>query len=356
MTLLLLQLINIFLSIIHTTHARWGEKLIILCYRYTMLQSSQTTMNIQPFRVTINLDLAPEVRYAELVTHFNVPKISSEIGAMFDEMIDKTTLKKLLSTIVNHNLDKAMYLDEITYWAQTFNMDRYKVLLLQLLYEICSGCTSIVTNCDGQPTLIRTMDWDMSILKEMTYQATFTKNGAYLYDAVCWVGHVGIFTAKNRNMAVSINYRRVNDFGLKTIYHNFINTINGHFPVSYLLRDVFENYTNNNNAIDRLTRSNLISPVYYTVCLFDAGGIVITRFPTSYSLRNGETVFQTNCDDNSSDNENILLSHERTTFLNGCLPTIRTLQSISGLKQYPIINHETVYLAIMNRNVFDTFV
>ena len=85
-----------------------------------------------------------------------------------------------------------------------------KAVLLNALYEIEAYCTSIIAKgADGSIIHQRNLDFgNTNKMRKITYSATFTKNGEYVYDAVMFAGNLGVYTAvKKGAYSVSENER-----------------------------------------------------------------------------------------------------------------------------------------------------
>ena len=263
----------------------------------------------------INLDLDVELRYEQLIKSFDITMIRTQFNSVYNTMVNQLPfVDTIISQLVNVNQSKIMYYDEIMYWSNIFNMPFHKVLLMQLMYEINAGCTTFVKD----NVMYRTMDWPMDFLKEMTYHGIFTKKSEVIYEAVCWLGSVGIFTGKTANYSVAINYRRINDFSLGQIINKYLNVTNMYWPVSYLLRHTLETTNDTDNLINNLKSAKLVSPVYYIVNDFNGKASIIMREPKKYTHIIKQNLVQTNCDNDKIKNKtglNIMHSYERHAFV-----------------------------------------
>jgi len=309
-----------------------------------------------PPSFVIDLDLLPEQRYAHVINQFNIEKIKVEVNKLYNDFLPKIPfINSVITHIVKSNISKMMYYDEILYWSIILNIPFHKIVLLQFIYELNSACTTFVTTIKNKRTMYRTMDWHLDLLKYITYTATFIKHRRPIYDAVCWLGAVGIFTGKNNEYSLAMNYRCLNNITFKSIFHNYTNCMNLFFPASYLIRDTLEN-NNYEETKKRLCLTKLISPVYFTINHFDGVGSIIQRTSESFNLITDETVIQTNCD-NDIDPSNILFSHERLhqvrSLLNSC---DKNKQIRKKLLIEPVINEATVYFCMMNKTQFKTIV
>lgn len=235
-------------------------------------------------------------------------------------------------------------------------MDFYKILLMQLIYEINSGCTTVVTRVKDQNVLFRTMDWPLKLLSRLTIKLRVIKNKQYLCSVVTWLGCVGWFTAFNGSTAVMINYKSGT-----SILSSITKTMKLYYPVSYLVRTCYENNYSYNKIIRTLKHTNIISPCYYTVFNTKEDPIVITRLPTRYDVRYNSYSVQTNCDDDKK-RPNIMYSVERRKIIKDSIQkNNNNYNSYDELLRdfaiSPIINVETIYITqIDEKNNFKTYI
>ena len=91
------------------------------------------------------------------------------------------------------------------------------LLLLNLSYEAHGGCTSVLLPLQpsGEMMLGRTLDWNQeSMLRALTVELSFMREGTLLYRAATFAGFLGIFTAHvPHRFAIAVNFRCVEDEG-----------------------------------------------------------------------------------------------------------------------------------------------
>jgi hypothetical protein len=308
----------------------------------------------------IDLDQKLEKRYKKLIDFYKnkIKKIGSKLNEIYDTYV--SCFDYVLKILVHFNQTKIIYSDELEFWSKQFDMPFHKVLVLQLLYELNSGCTTVVHD----HMMYRTMDWPMDFLKEITYHGKFMKNNKIIYEGVCWLGSVGLFTAKTNEYSISINYRRVNEVGIRTLIKNYFNIVNMYFPVSYLVRYVVENELNSHDAIESLKKCNVISPVYYTINRFDDNPLIIQRDPTSFKEYINKNVTQTNCDLSDfsenydyNDRKNIMNSYERYEQVQRVIDkkVVNKKKIMKTFNESPIMNDETVYFCVISKDIFEIY-
>lgn len=97
-----------------------------------------------------------------------------------------------------------LYLEELQGIADTIGVDVKRVILLQFCYEFFAACTTASLLIDGEPSLYRTMDWEMPELKPLTKEFEFVRGGQVVFRSVSWIGYVGIFTGVRRGVALAL--------------------------------------------------------------------------------------------------------------------------------------------------------
>jgi len=302
----------------------------------------------------INLDLPAEQRWKILFDDYE--NELDTIKPILKSLIDTYTqnysfiIKPLIKTYKFFKM--IMYEKELSYFAKRLNIDFDYVLLLQLIYETSSCCTSIVSQVENKYCMFRTMDWPMEFLKFITVDLKFTKNGKTLYYATSWIGYIGILTAMIPDKCcISVNYRRTSDMTFQNLLKNVFNTMTMKYPIGYLVREICENETNIDIIKMRLCNTQLISPCYFTVCYNKKYPEIITRDPSSYKVHSHEYVIQTNCD-NDKVEPNILYSVERRKLATKLIADVlNNFTSIKNMKDSllvrPILNDETIYVTMM---------
>jgi hypothetical protein len=116
-------------------------------------------------------------------------------------------LSALESTLSSNLGELSDILEEIKGMAEHSGLPFEVILLLHLVYETKSLCTSVVA-LEGVPWLARTLDWDCIALRQFTIDLRFVKNGRLLFRATSFAGYVGVFTACKPNaFGAAINFR-----------------------------------------------------------------------------------------------------------------------------------------------------
>lgn len=244
-----------------------------------------------------------------------------------------------------------------------------KLVAMQLIYESSTCCTSLITFNGTQVALSRTMDWDLSYLKDITIDVTFVENGRILFKATTWAGYVGILTGISaRAFALAVNYRRT-DGG--RFLDNIKELVLNSWPVGYLVRHALTEAKTFESACEILQEFPLVAPCYFTIAGRESHqGIIIARnrravaqvttlpYTNSQRLLRANFLVQTNNDYNDRAAKNdILFSNRRRGVATGMLNDIKPELIDENflwevMSREPILNSETVYGTIM---IPDTF-
>lgn len=310
-----------------------------------------------------NLDLPPLERWRFLTNYRSrVKRLEHKIFS--NPTIFLSWSEKLISEITKHVVSRfAAYVDDLRAISQILDIHLGRLILMQLVYESCSCCTSLIfKDSDDHLHHFRTMDWEMPDLKRMTLQLEVFRNGQLLYYSTTWVGYLGCLTVmRPNNYTIAVNYRRTpTTSDQPNIWTNFRNLVSYYWPVGYVVKHTIENYSDLYQAKDYLEKALLISPTYFTICgKYD--GFLITRkynglaLPTLRLINMKERyLVQTNIDwSNQDPRDNILWSLERQKYVRDNLSQIHG-QSFDPdriwefASKWPILNDDTIYATLMS--------
>lgn len=327
-------------------------------------------MNIKEVKsYIINLDLEPEKRWTKVILdhkqHF--PRVVKEIDTILKSAGILGGLSKVFVGLFA-SLGNIMYKKELEAISLLSDVPMNKLVLMQICYEMFSACTSIVIRGKNRNYHFRTMDWEMGFLRNLTINVTFVKGGKELYKATTWAGYVGVVTGTNREYSLALNYRRSNG----TLIGNVIRTMGMKWPVGYLIRYVFDNNMDYDQAYTALCTYKLISPCYITMCRFkDSAKIIVRNHDKLVDFRqltndvNNGYLIQTNHDVNENGdcdgNVNIMWSFERYKHALDVIQEKYNFDSdgvcnqvdidqvllMKNLMSIPIINPHTIYASLI---------
>lgn len=251
------------------------------------------------------------------------------------------------------SLGRVFYGDELKAIAARSGLKLGRLVILQLVYEASSCCTSIVVpGPDGIPRHIRTMDWGMDLLADLTIEIEFIKGGRTLFITTTWAGYVGVLTGiKPSSFSVSVNFRIIGD----SMWTNIKKAATSCWPIGFLLREVFETAPDFDTAVKWLSNSKLIAPCYFTVCGTQVGeGCLLTRnrddVEQKWELASKGPIVQTNIDHwNDNDDDDILYSIERRSRARAFVDSDPTFEHVTEaalwklMSRRPILNSLTIY-------------
>jgi hypothetical protein len=236
---------------------------------------------------TVNLDLPPDQRWVAIAKFPQYSKLFSTVWSEIQSFLNAEVLASLIALGDDAwSRLNPVFQGEIQGSATALNLPRGVVTLLNLLYDITDGCTSIVAQMvDGSILHARNLDFgtgmdDTELLRELAGMFNYTRNGSTVFAAVGFPFYSGVLTGfKPGAFAVTVNTRFLPKGPLDqlTTAINFL-LHNNASPVTFVTREVMENMTNYFTALELLVDTPLIDDVYYTLSGTSPNqGTVITR-------------------------------------------------------------------------------
>ncbi|XP_026162999.1 LOW QUALITY PROTEIN: N-acylethanolamine-hydrolyzing acid amidase-like [Mastacembelus armatus] len=235
---------------------------------------------LAPPTVNISLDEDPEVRWAPLLQVFDVEYLKKS-GA---EIIDATVPKWVHHAVepIVMALEKYIpppYAGELRGMASHFGGSLSDVIILNFAYEISAFCTSIIAqDKNGHVYHGRNLDYPHPVLRNLTVNVVFLKNGEVAYRGTSFAGYVGLWTGQSPNKFTVSGDQR----GSEHWWNWWKNVVSAFLfkrsPVSWLVRKTLEEAQDFKDAVMSLSKIPIITGVYYVVGGVRAGeGAVITR-------------------------------------------------------------------------------
>ena len=234
-------------------------------------------------RYIINLDAPPRDRWSQVVAahsdHF--PAALEVVKDILGSGAVKGLVESFFAMLARSG--HVSFGEELQGIADTAKVPLGSIVLLQIAYELFAACTSIVAQSDTYPVHIRTMDWSMEALKPLTCEVEMVRRGRVVCVATTWAGYVGILTGLRPGaFSVSVNYRCTakEEMVKEILLQNLLmrGLLRRHWPVSFLLRQVLESCSSFSKAVAALEHTQLMAPVYFTVCGAAPGqGLVLAR-------------------------------------------------------------------------------
>lgn len=313
-----------------------------------------------------DLDLIPEDRWKHIFDAFKekIQTLKNNVKKIIESYNLLSNVGNLLYGLISES--KVLHYQELAYIAKRMDLSIFEVLLLQLTYEISCACTTAIVKIGDKKFFLRTMDWPMNFLKDITIGLRIIKNNRIIAKVTTWVGYIGFLTATDviNNCTYAVNYRRTTNMHIINIIKNLVRTLNMNWPIGYLIRFIIEINMDINKAIELLSAAQLISPCYITIYAPNNESCILTRdFDKLDNIRYNNLI-QTNCDCDKIE-PNILWSLERIALIkkihwqlsnnkNKChLSSEKILNSF--LKE-PVLNEQTIYVHYQYDDEFKTIV
>ncbi|XP_017286018.1 N-acylethanolamine-hydrolyzing acid amidase [Kryptolebias marmoratus] len=254
--------------------------LLLLLLLELSVSVSCRALTLAPPTLEINLDDKPEVRWTPLKEAYDIEYLKKAAADIVDSTVPKWVhhaIKPVVTSLERYV--PQTYAGEIRGMATVLGGDLADIILLNFAYEITAFCTSILAqDTRGNVYHGRNLDYPHHILKNLTVNLIFRKNGKVAYLGTSFAGYVGLWTGQSPyKFTVSGDQRGTEHWW--NWWKNFVSAFLLHrSPVSWLLRETLEEAESFQDAVMRLSKTPLITGVYYIVGGVRAGeGVIITR-------------------------------------------------------------------------------
>ncbi|KAM9759674.1 N-acylethanolamine-hydrolyzing acid amidase-like [Menidia menidia] len=233
-----------------------------------------------PPTVNISLDEDPATRWKPLLQVFDVDYLNKAAAEVIDSTVPKWVhhaVKPIVSALEKYIPQP--YAEEIRGMASFMGGNLSDIVILNFAYEVTAFCTSIVAQDDnGNVYHGRNLDYPHDVLKNLTVDIVFFKNGKEAYRGTSFAGYVGIWTGQSPGKFTVSGDQR----GTEHWWNWWKNVVSAALlhrsPVSWLVRETLEEAEDFQDAVMRLSKTPLITGVYYIVGGVRAGeGVIITR-------------------------------------------------------------------------------
>ncbi|CAL8339803.1 unnamed protein product [Lota lota] len=238
------------------------------------------TTEFAPPLLNISLDDPPGTRWAPILKVFDVHFLKAAMAEIIDSTVPKWVHKAVTPVVMA--LEKYIpepYGGEIRGMASHSGASVSDIILLNFAYEISAFCTSIVAqDTKGNVYHGRNLDYPKEILRNLTVNVHFMKNGEVAYRGTSFAGYVGLWTGQSpKRFTISGNQR-----GKDRWWNWWKNIVSAlllkRSPVSWLIRETLEGAVDFQEAVLRLSKNPIITGVYYIIAGVRPGeGVVITR-------------------------------------------------------------------------------
>ncbi|KAM9330517.1 N-acylethanolamine-hydrolyzing acid amidase-like [Gastrophryne carolinensis] len=230
-------------------------------------------------RYNISLDLPPEKRWEAILQDKNATELHEYMDTMF-RMIDGKWTKSYLSLMADFYLDfiaPDQYAGEMRGIAKALGLKKSEVVLVNLLYELVMACTSIIAE-DNEGYIHHGRNMDMmypNVLRKITLDVNFIRNGQIVYTGSTFVGFVGLYTGQRpHKFSISANAREHNQHLWKNVVYLLLSSS----PISWLIRNTLDSAPDYESAVAQLSNTHISSEIYLTIAGTRPGeGVAITR-------------------------------------------------------------------------------
>lgn len=136
----------------------------------------------EPPLYSIDLDLPPESRYAEMCNDYKDEM--AELAKIYDEILSTTPFPRFFG-FLGRNLLNKVYLkeetDEIRAISKATSIPIYRVVAYNTFLDLFSGCMSggVQTKAGATTSMLhfRNLDWEMDPLRNMIIRVEYLVNG-----------------------------------------------------------------------------------------------------------------------------------------------------------------------------------
>uniref|UniRef100_A0A2K6FJ86 N-acylethanolamine-hydrolyzing acid amidase n=2 Tax=Propithecus coquereli TaxID=379532 RepID=A0A2K6FJ86_PROCO len=231
-----------------------------------------------PPRFNVSLDAAPALRWLPVLRHYDPDSLRAAVAQVIGDRVPRWVHAVIgkAAPELEQRLPQP-FTGEIRGMCAFLNLSLADCLLVNLAYESSAFCTSIVAQ-DSRGGIYhgRNLDYPFgNILRKLTLDVQFLKNGQVAFTGTTFVGYVGLWTGQRpHKFTVSGDERDKGWWWENAIAALF----QRHSPVSWLLRTTLSESENFEAAVYKLAKTPLIADVYYIVGgTSPREGVVITR-------------------------------------------------------------------------------
>ncbi|XP_053559375.1 N-acylethanolamine-hydrolyzing acid amidase [Bombina bombina] len=227
----------------------------------------------------ISLDLPPEQRWEPVLKNYNYSYLREAMEQVLDTYVPKW-VHEIIRPLAEVDLELFLhepYAGEMKGIARALQIQPGDVVLLNLCYEATAFCTSIIAQDEkGNIYHGRNLDYNFSdLLRNLTLDLHFTRNGQVAYSGTSFLGYVGLWTGQSPYKFTVSGDARENGEWWKNAVAAFFKR---NSPVSWLIRDVLSEAKDFESAALQLSKTPIIAEVYYIMGgTKPREGLVITR-------------------------------------------------------------------------------
>jgi len=312
----------------------------------------------------IDLDTPAIERWSEVMQSFDKDDILQTINHVFSSVLP-SRLQPVITSLASELLYiiPQPYRDEIVGISKALDIKLGDAVLMNIVYDLTAykglgfkACTSIVA-CDSNGTIFHGRNLDYfapADLRKLTIQVEFMKNDKVHFKATTYAGYVGIVTGYRPNLFSITGDER--DEG--SLVSNILSLLGGNSFTFFMEREVLNKAQNYSEALQLLTSSPTIAPVYFilagvnrnegAIITKSAGGLVNVTKLGENSLFPSWFLVETNYDPwvqvpKSDDRRGAAI--RSLVSIGQANITLQHIQEV--LSAVPVFNRDTTYTTVM---------
>uniref|UniRef100_A0A8D1LE65 N-acylethanolamine acid amidase n=1 Tax=Sus scrofa TaxID=9823 RepID=A0A8D1LE65_PIG len=211
----------------------------------------------------VSLDAAPELRWLPVLRHFDKDLLRAALAQIVWDNVPEWVLTLIRKAVWELEFFLPQpFIDEIRGMCDALDFSLGDCILLNLAYESTAFCTSIVAqDSRGHIYHGRNLDYAFGrILRNLTVDVQFLKNGKIAYTGTTFVGYVGLWTGQSPHKFTVSGDERDKGWWWENVIAALFQR---HSPISWLIRTVKESRESFQAGLYRLARTPKILDTFY---------------------------------------------------------------------------------------------
>jgi len=239
--------------------------------------ASLASADYTPPVYSVDLTVSPQTRWNHIYPAYS--SVLKQVIAQALQQLNSAEIFLIANALKLHYLTKETK-GEIEGCAAFLDVSYNEVAIMQFLYELLNGCTSIIYR-QANDTLVhgRNLDFDFApLLREMVINVDFYRGTEYVYTATTFPCYFGVISgSKPGAFSVSVDERYDRSETLAFI-RNLLGLVTFREGNTFALRKAMETLSTWKEAVHYLSTVPIVAPTYYIVAgLSGNEGVVITR-------------------------------------------------------------------------------
>lgn len=226
---------------------------------------------------SVDLTIPPATRWNHIYPAYS--SVLKQVIAQALQQLNSVEVFLVANALKLHYLTEETK-EEVQGCADFLEVSYDEVAVMQFLYELLNGCTSIIYR-QANDTLVhgRNLDFDFApLLREMVINVDFYRGADYVYTATTFPCYFGVISgSKPGAFSVSVD-ERYDPNEVLSFIRNLLGLVTFREGNTFALRRAMETYESWKEAVHYLSTVPIVAPTYYIVAgLTGNEGVVITR-------------------------------------------------------------------------------